>query len=209
MIASSPFEFYKRLSKDYLSYEYYFYCWVKIPEHTTAWQVAKKLTEDYKVSRHSQVRQRRKEKGLAVCNFVIYKDIAVIVATEGDHETLKRRQFKDIRKKPLVLKEYELRPIAYKKGKRLKISVFLSEWRYRQVKNYLEKIALHDERKVKNYIKKSFPYTFEGMQNQKFKLVKMVNEKRKRAGAGKSKGKGVKQIQWEDTKPNWSKKKQS
>lgn len=201
MIVTALFIFWQKLSRDYFSNGYFYYYLVRIPSHTTAWQVSMKLKDDYKVSRHSQVRQRRKEKGLAVCNFVIFKDIAIIVATEGEHETLKRRNFKDIRKKSLVIYDYELKPIALKQGGRLKISVFRTEKIFKDAKKTLEKIALHSARKVEFHLKKFSPYTFEGLQNQRFELLKMVNTKRKKAG--------LKPIKWAETKPYWEKKKEN
>ena len=200
MIVTALFFFWQKLSRDYFSNGYFYYYRVPIPEHTTAWQVSMKLKDDYKVSRHSQVRQRRKENGLAVCNFVIFRDMAIIVATEGEHETLKRRNFRDIRKKSLVIDGYELKPIALKKGGRLKISVFRTEKKFKEAKKTLEKIALHSPRKVEFHLRKFAPYTFEGMQNQRFELLKMVNVKRKKAG--------LKPIKWAETKPYWEKKKE-
>jgi hypothetical protein len=197
MVAKSCFDFFKRLTRDYFSNGYYYYFVVEIPEHRTAEQVSKKLTEDYKVSNHSEIRNRRKKAGKANCNFVIFKNICVIVATEGEHETLKRRQFKDIRKKSLIIENHELKTGLFQKGGRLKTTVCLPQYRYRAAERKIEAIALHSVRKIVFELKNFSPYTFEGIQNQRYKLIEIVNSKRKRAR--------LQPIKWQDTKPFWAK----
>ena len=196
MITKTVFDFLRRLSRDYFSNGYYYYFVVKIPPHTTQEKVSEKLINFYKVSSHSQTRQRRKEKGKANCNFVIFKDVCVIVATEGEHENLRRRDFKDIRKKSLVILGYEIKPLFDESRKKLKVTVNIPEYRYKLFRKRLEKIALHNQDKVMNYIKNLSPYTFQGIQKQRFESLVMVNKKRKKAG--------LKLIKWSETKPFWA-----
>ena len=196
MITKTVFDFLRRLSRDYFSNGYYYYFVVKIPPHRTEEQVSEKLTDVYKVSSHSRTRQRRKEKGLANCNFVIFKDVCVIVATNGEHENLRRRDFKDIRKKSLVILGHEIKPLFDKNQKKLKITVNIPEYRYKLFARRLNKIALHNQNKVMNYLKNLSPYTFQGIQKQRFESLTMVNNKRKKAG--------LKLIKWSETKPFWA-----
>jgi hypothetical protein len=196
MIAKTIFDFFKRLTRDYFSNEYYYYFVVKIPPHTTQSKVSEKLTNFYQVSSHSQTRQRRKKKGKANCNFVIFKDVCVIVATEGEHDNLRRRDFKDIRKKSLVILGHEIKPLFDKNQKKLKITVIIPEYRYKLFTRRLERIALHNQDKVMNYLKNLSPYTFQGIQKQRFESLAMVNKKRKKAG--------LKLIKWSETKPFWA-----
>ncbi len=196
MIAKSVFDFLRRLIRDYFLNGYYYYFLVKIPPHSTQEQVSDKLINFYKVSSHSETRQRRKRRGKANCNYVIFNDICVIVATEGEHENLRRRDFKDIRKKSLVILGYEVKQSFNRYQNELKITVNIPEYRYKMFRKRLEKIALHNEEKVINYIKNLSPYTFQGIQKQRFEGLIMVNKKRKKAG--------LKLIKWEETKPFWA-----
>lgn len=196
MQSKTLFNFLKRLSKDYFSHGYYWYYQVNIPENKNSEEIEKKLINFYKITSHSQIRQRRKEKGKANCNVVIFRNIAVIVATEGEHENLNRELFTDIREESLTILGNEIFIIRHRKGGQLKASVRIPKHRLKLIKKRLGGIALHNEERVRGYLKNLSNYTFEGIQAQKLALLKKINKRRKKAG--------LRRIEWEDVKPFWA-----
>jgi hypothetical protein len=193
MKSQTLYDVLKRLSKDYFSHNYHYYYVVEIPKHRPIDEVAEKLTNDYQVSSHSQTRQRRKEKGKANCNFVIYdnqnvdleKKLCVIVATDGEHETLNREHFLDIRNKPLILLGNEL----YMQTKK-KASVRIPYYRFKQIKTSIDTMRLHNKQRIVGYLYNLSKYSFSGIQEQKISLMDRVNKKRKKAG--------LELIRWEE-----------
>jgi hypothetical protein len=182
-----------RLSRDYFSRKYCHYFVVEIPKHRPLSEVSEKLKNDYRISSHSQARQRRKEKGLANCNFVIYdnqnialeKRLCVIVATDGEHETLKREQFLDIRLQPLTLLGNELFMQSTEKA-----SVRIPYYRFKQIKTSIDTMRLHNKQRIVGYLYNLSKYSFSGIQEQKIYLMDRVNKKRKKAG--------LELIRWEE-----------
>ena len=193
MYAKTYFDLLMRLSRDYFSNEYFYYYAIEIPENKDIELIKHNLQNQYLITNHFETRRRRKRKGLANCNVVILNKTAVIVATEGEHEEVKKRNFNDIRQKPLVIFGYEIFISGKKKGGIDKASVRVARSRYEKIKKGISKISLHNQDRVTSYLKSISPYTFSGIMVQKYNLIKQINQRRKTAG--------LPLIKWEDVKP--------
>ena len=207
VIAKTLFDFYLRLVRDYFGRGYYHYYLVPHRETKTSVEVHDILKDVYKVTDHRTARARRKAKGLANCNVVMFERYACIVATEGEHEILDWNLFQDIRKTALRIGKYEIFFLGYKKGGREKISVRIPKTDLKKIRKTLyapkhgTPLALLSKKEVEYYLSMISPYTFEGIQNQRFNQLKRVNKERKRAG--------LPAVKWPDVQPFWLKQKSS
>lgn len=196
MQAKTLFDFLMRLTRDYFSREYFYYYEVQIPEKKDEALIEEKLKQVYEITHHYEIRRRRKLKGEANCNVVIYNKKAIIVATEGIHAEVEAREFKDIRKTPLEISGYEIFISGYIKGGIPKATVRITPARYQKISKQVNQIGLHNKQKLIDYFNRLSPYSFSAINQQKFTLLRKVNKRRSKAG--------LPRIEWEKPKPYWT-----
>lgn len=198
MEVNSIFELFLRATKDYFSHGYFYYFFTTPKKDFDKKKLRRtevKLYKTYQVTSCRTKRHRRKKKGLANCVVLRYKQKFLILATEGEHENLEKQHFSDIRTKPLQFACHEMFIWRTRKGGLPDASVRITKARMKAIRKILQRIELHKEDKVRAFYQKLSPYTFDGINEQKFKLLKNTNRRRKKAGLSR--------IGWNEVKPMW------
>ena len=198
MEVHSIYEFFLRMTRDYFSHGYFYYYLVPKRQHFDEERLQKienRLYEVYKVTGCRTKRHRRKKQGLANCVVLRYKQELLILATEGEHENLKRGLFKDIRISPLRFAGHEVYIQGLRKGGLPDATIRMKESRVRKIKKILKGMELHRRSKVIAFYQSLSPYPFDGVNLQKFNLLKKTNQRRRKGGLSK--------IHWAEIKPKW------
>ena len=175
----------------YLRYEYFFYSVIEIPEGRDLEKIDQKIIKTYQVSFCRVKRKRRKEKGLSNVIYIRFGHTFILMANEGEHGYFGEIPFRDFRDEPFHFSGYS---IGIKNGK---ANVIISPKRFKAIKKQVSGIALHNETKVTSYFQRISPFRFSGVNQQRWKLFREVNKRRKVAG--------IPQIEWEMAK-EWRKK---
>lgn len=198
MKVDSIFELFLRATRDYFSHGYFYYYFVSTKKNLDEKRLRKaeiKLYKTYQVTFCRTRRHRRKKKGLANCVVLRYKQKFLILATEGEHENLERHHFSDIRTTPLRFAGHEMFIWRTRTGGLPDASVRMIKSRLKAIRGILQRIELHNESKVRAFYQRISPYPFDGINEQKFKLLKNTNRRRGKAGLTK--------IGWQEVKPMW------
>jgi DNA-binding Lrp family transcriptional regulator len=174
--AHSLGEMLRKVAIDYVRYGYYRYLIAEIPRKKDPKLVDDTIIKTYGVTYNYRSRALRKEAGGAVVVYVRFGHRFILLATEGSHPEVEKREFLDCRVKPIQLSGYT---VGVKGGKP---NVQMSLKRYRALKKLLSQIALHNEKKLNDFFRRLSPFKFPGILRQQKKLLKMVNAKRKKAG---------------------------
>lgn len=177
--AHSTGEFLRKVAIDYVRFGYVRYLIITVPQTKDLERVDRNIIKAYHITYHRTTRATRKKNGEAVVAYVRFGHRFVLLATEGRHEEVEKREFKDCRVTPIHLSGYT---IGFKGEK---VNVQMSFKRYRALRKLLNRIALHNENKLTDFFGRISPYAFPGIIRQELKLLKMVNVKRKRAGLRK------------------------
>ena len=200
----SIYEFFLRMTRDYFSHGYFYYYLVPKRQNFDEKRLRKietKLYQFYKVTSCRTRRHRRKKQGLANCVVLRYKQEILILATEGEHENLERELFSDIRTTPLRFAGHEAYIQGFRKGGLPDASIRMKPSRIKRIKKILKAIELHRKSKVIAFYQSLSPYPFDGVNLQKFNLLKKTNRRRGRGGLGK--------IRWTEIRPEWMYKSKS
>lgn len=174
--AHSLGEMLRKVAIDYVRYGYYRYLLAEMPREKDAKVIDHKLLTLYKITYCRTRRARQRAKGEAVVAYVRFGHRFILLATEGDHTEIEKQNFKDCRVQPIHLSGYTIGV------KNTKPCVQLSQKRYRALRKLLSRIALHNKTKLTDFFNRISPFSFPGILRQKYKLLKMVNTKRKKAG---------------------------
>lgn len=169
-------EMLRKVAIDYVRYGYYRYLIIEIPRKKDPKVVDDTIIKTYQITYNYRSRALRKQAGKAVVVYVRFGHRFILLATEGKHEEVEKRNFLDCRQKPIHLSGYT---VGVKGGKP---NVQMSLKRYRALRKLLSKIALHNEKKLTDFFLRISPFKFPGIIRQQQKLLKMVNFKRKKAG---------------------------
>ncbi len=175
----------------YLRYGYFFYSVIEIPEGRDLEKIDQKIVKTYEVSFCRVKRKRRREKGLSNAIYIRFDHIFILMATEGEHGYFGEIPFRDFRDEPLHFSGYS---IGIKNGKP---NVIISPKRFKAIRKQVSAIALHNETKLTSYFQRISPFKFAGISQQRWKLFREVNKRRKVAG--------LPQLEWEAAK-GWRKK---
>jgi hypothetical protein len=174
--AHSFVEMLRKVAIDYVRYEYYFYVLGEIPKKKDPKVFDEQIIKTYQITRCRMTRKRRRDKGEAVVAYVRFGYRFVLLATKGDHPEVSKWAFKDCRNTPIQLSGYT---VGVRQGKP---NIQMSLKRYRALRKLLTNIALHNDQKLADLFSRISPFSFPGILRQKQKLLKMVNQKRKKAG---------------------------
>jgi hypothetical protein len=184
--AHSLGEMLRKVAIDYVRFGYFRYLVLEIPRTKEPKAIDRSIITTYEITFHRTSRALKKAKGEAVVAYVRFGHRFILLATEGTHPEVDKRDFQDCRVKPIQLSGYTVGVKGVKglkgEGQRSKVNVQMSLKRYRALRKLLSRIALHNERKLEDFFNRISPYSFPGIIRQKQKLLKMVNTKRKIAG---------------------------
>ncbi|MBE9082847.1 hypothetical protein IQ278_12055 [Tolypothrix sp. LEGE 11397] len=169
-------ELVRKVAIDYVRYGYYRYLVIEIPKAKDPKLIDEKILSTYRITYHRTTRARLKAQGEAIVVMVRYGHRFVLLATEGTHTELEKRQCLDCRVTPIHLSGYT---VGVKHGKP---HVQMSLKRYRGIKKLLIQTALHNENKLRDFFGRISPFKFPGILRQQRKLLNEVNQRRKRAG---------------------------
>jgi hypothetical protein len=120
--------------------------------------------------------QSIKEKGEGNVVLVRYQRIFVLLGSTGTHETFSKLARRDIRTHPIHFGGYS---IGVRGGSPW---VQITPHRYRKLQQLFYAISLHNEAKVSDFLVRAFYLNFPGVRAQRKQVLKVINERRKRAG---------------------------
>ena len=173
-------DFLRKIAYDYARYGYTEYAVREIPQGKDIRAVDEKLLRVYGVTYHYTTRAKRRKAGKANVAYVRYKRRFILMAQPGEGETWNRVVRRNLQVEPLLIGGYELRV----RGKTPVITI--AERRWRRVRALVLGLALHPEPRVRHllvtWLQRVFPYSFPGIVQQKRRLVRAVNRRRKTAG---------------------------
>lgn len=192
--------FLHKIAIDYVRHGYYRYYQVRVNENKAdqVERIDRKILNSYKVTYHYTTRSLRKKRGEANIAYVRFGLNIILLATDGElpEEVAKNaEQFLDIRQTPIRYSGYTIlvRRILRKGGIEDFTPVLrMSLRRQKAIRKQLLSISLHNRQKIVCYFQRISPFMYPGILNQKWKLLKTVNKKRK---AG-----GLKPISWIEAK---------
>ena len=166
----------------YLRYGYVYWYSKEIKSTSDYSDVDSKLRLIYDVTFNRNLRASRKKKGIRNIIYFRYKNRFIMLASEGSHREFDRLEFFDFRERAFLFAGYSV------KVKQRKASIKLEKLRFERVKKKARAIALHDAEKVSQFLREISPFSFRGVEEQRWKLYLMVNKRRKDGG--------LKRIEW-------------
>ena len=169
-----------------LRYGYVHYYSRSIPEGKIKTEIDKKLVLLYDVTQNRNVRAKRKKEGLRNIFYFRYKDKFILLATEGIHREFDKLSFEDFRVTPFTIFGYSI------KVKNQKPDIRITQKRFSQIRKKALIIATHNQSKVEEFLREVSPYSFKGINQQRWKLYLLINQKRKAAGLAK--------VKWDEVK---------
>lgn len=172
----------------YVRYGYTRYAIRQIPEGKDLIATDFKIVRAYEITFSRPKRSKRKKQGLANVMYLRYKNTFILLATEGEHETFNNIDSIDLKQHPIIFSGYTVFI------KNHKPCVQISKRRFKVVKKITIEMTLHNHGKVTRWLRSITPFNrFKGINQQRWKLYKQVNKKRKAAGLTK--------INWQEVKP--------
>lgn len=165
----------------YLRYGYVYYYSRVIPEEKANKKTDRKLVLLYDVTQNRNLRAKRKRKELRNILYFRYGERFILIATEGTHKEFDKLTFEDFRVTPFVFFNYSIK-INNKKP-----DIRITQKRFSQIRKKALIIATYNQRKVEEFLREISPYCFKGINQQRWKLYLLINQKRKAAGLVKVK----------------------
>ena len=170
-----------------MRYGYVRYALRTIPASKDPTAIATKLILHYDCTYNRGIRQQRRTKGIANVVLLCFQHQILLLATDGKHPEFEKIDSLKFNQQPLQFSGYS---IGIKQSKPC---IQMTNRRFRAIKKQLDWMALHDRNRVTRYMKEISPFSFKGVSDQRWKLIQMVNKKRKKAG--------LPRIRWSDISP--------
>lgn len=168
----------------YIRYGYVRYVLRTIPSGKDPEQIATKLILHYDITYNRDIRKQRRKKGQANVVLLCLGHQFLLLATNGEQPEFEKIDSLEFSVNPLQFSGYS---IGVKQGKPY---IQMTSRRFRGIKKTLSWMAVHDHNRVTRYMKEISPFSFKGVSDQRWKLIKLVNQKRKKAGLSR--------IRWSD-----------
>ncbi|MGB5637447.1 MAG: hypothetical protein WBM44_10370 [Waterburya sp.] len=149
-------------------------------------EVDRKLVLLYDVTFNRAIRKSRKEKGIRNVIYIRYENQFVLLATKGTNPQFDRLNYSCFEDEPFLFMHYTVGT------KQQKPNVQLSHRFYSILRKKAVRIALDDYLKVKDFLREVSPYSYRGITEQRWKLYKLINIKRKKSG--------LTRIKWEEVR---------
>ncbi len=157
----------------YLRYGYFRYAVREIPAGKDLAKIDKKILENYQVTYRRIVRARRKKRGLANVVYIRFGQTFILMATSGEHTAFERIAARDFREVPFHFSGYSIGV------KNKKPHIMIEPKRFQRIHRRALKIALHNPGRVTAYLHNMSPFRFAGVNDQRWKLFREVNKRRK------------------------------
>jgi hypothetical protein len=171
----------------YMRHGYMRYALRIIPEQKDPGKIASKLILHYDCTYNRAIRRQRRKKGLANVVLLCFGKQFLLMATDGEHPEFEKIESLQFSEDPLQFSGYS---IGVKQGKPY---IKMVSRRFRGIKKTLTWMAVHDLERVTRYLKEVSPFTFRGVNDQRWKLYRMVNRKRNLAR--------LELVKWGDISP--------
>lgn len=174
----------------YVRHGYTSYAMRQIPEGKDIESVDSKIFLAYNCTYNSNLKKKRRKEGKANVTYLRHEQTILLLATPGVHEEFyKSADVKSIYENPIYYSGYS---IGIQQGKPC---IKIAPKRFKKISDRLHQIALHDKRKVVGYFQQISPFTFKGVADQRWKLFRQIQKRRRTAGL---KCTSKHQIQWEE-----------
>ena len=160
----------------YMRYGYVHYYVREIPGHKDLSEVDRKLLLAYDVTNNRMLRAKRKREGIKNVIYIRFGQTFILLATEGKQPAFDRLKFLSFPDSPLYFSRYSIGI------KQQRPYIQVEPLRYKRLKKVADKIALHQHEQVEKFLVKISPFSFKGINEQRWKLYKLINLKRKKAG---------------------------
>ena len=170
----------------YLRYGYFRYAVREIPAGKDLARIDEKILGDYEVTYRRIVRARRKKKGLANVVYIRFGQTFILMATSGEHTAFNSIVSRDFREVPFHFSGYS---IGIKNNKP---HIIIEPKRFERIHRRAHKIALHNLGRITAYLHSMSPFRFAGVNEQRWKLFRQINRRRKVAQ--------LPRITWEELK---------
>lgn len=172
----------------YMRFGYVRYALRIIPAGKDSNAIASKLILHYDISYNRDIRKQRRKQGRANMVLLCFNQSVLLLAEEkGEHPEFDKIDSLNFSEQPLQFSGYSIGI------KQRKPYIQMTNRRYRAIKKQLTWMALYECDRVTRYVKEISPFSFQGVSDQRWKLINEVNRKRKRAG--------LPLIKWQDIKP--------
>jgi hypothetical protein len=168
-------QFLFKVSVSYLRAGYVHYAIGVIPEHKDPEVVDRKLLAKYGITSCRMTRLRQRRQGQSSVMYLRLQRRFIILATDGQHLFFDEEQHHDCRQRPILFSGYSL---GIKGGKPW---VAIAPQRWIAICREAERMTLHNEIKITDYLHNISPLTFQGINEQRLKLVRAINRKRRAA----------------------------
>jgi hypothetical protein len=170
----------------YLRYGYHYYYARTIPSHKTAADIDRKLVLLYDVTFNRNTRAARKKKGVRNIIYFRYQQQFILLSSDGVHPAFDRLSYVSFQETPFRFYGYSVMV----KGDTPSIKIEAK--RYQMLRKKAALIALYRYERVEEFLLGVSPFSFRGVNQQRWKLYQLINQKRKAAG--------LKRIQWDEVK---------
>jgi hypothetical protein len=183
--ATSVAGFAQQLAVGYIAHGYFFYLSGHIPDDKDPVATDRKLIAQYHLDISRWSRARRKKRGEASVQYLRYGRFFVLIATHGEHPFFARegKQVHDLRKRPLYFMGYSIGCRRARGSRVYHASVRIQQPLLRELKRWLERIALR--RTVEGLCGelRAIPYEpYAPVRDQLRGLLRAVNRRRQVAG---------------------------
>lgn len=170
----------------YVRHGYVRYMVCTIPDGKDLAQVEAHIIRDYQITYDRDRRAVQRRQGNANVVMVRFHQQVILMASHGAHDEFEKRDHLLITHKPLHLSGYSIGI------KHSTAWVQIAPRRMDAIHRHASAIALHTHQKVTHYLRGMSPFTFKGVQHQRWKLYLHINKKRNKAGLSR--------IRWETVK---------
>jgi hypothetical protein len=168
-----------KISVIYLRSGYVYYTTGQIPDHKSPEAVDQKLVTKYQVTSCRMTRLRQRRKKISSVVYLRLNHRFIILATEGGHNFFESEQPYDCRQRPILISGYT---VGISGGKPC---VRIAPKRWEVICREAQKMALHNPAKVTNFMQRISPLTYKGINEQRLKLLRSINTRRRSAGLPK------------------------
>lgn len=147
-----------------------------IPEGKELERIDCKLIKAYGVTHHRATRARRRALGVGNVVYVRFGYMFVLLADELPHPAFDKIEWLNFRNEPLKIGQYS---VGIKGDK---AEVRIASMRLNVLKKEGQSLALKKLAIVEGFLRRISPFSYQGINRQRWKIYKQINQRRKLAG---------------------------
>lgn len=168
-------DFLRKIAFNALPFSYFRYVYFEVPERKDPTKVDQKIIEKYGVTSCRMRRARARQRGQASFQYIRLGHSCILLATDGAHPDFDNEQPYDFRDGPLRFSGYT---VGLRNGE---VSVEVETLVWRRTEKLFKRIALHKHEQLQARIAALPFYRFMGVEKQKSRLIKSLNQRRRKA----------------------------